>query len=340
MTLTSSSSAVTRLSKISVYRELRKLSNQLTNQRKIANTFKRGAPMRTIRQWMRFAPPPTWVASRLTFCARGVLIPREDYVVRLAYQPAEEMNAYCEIPDKVFGVWSPRLGEESRICTRLVKWTIRAKSKAATEAKSGPGLGYDLLPSPTGDAWSSVNNATEDEKITDFSPRGEVRTENSDDEIFDFDSMTEAQRRKLWKRLREMPPPRRTVATPYPPGSDLDIAWRDAAEKLESRSLAKDARRAALATAIAHLESEAALHGLELGEVLALSLLKGGCLTVGATIYRAKISGELITRQQFNDSRKVGKLWERLRDNHGVNITKLRFDPVGEYQKMLKQARE
>jgi hypothetical protein len=68
--------------------------------------------------------------------------------------------------------------------------------------------------------------------------------------------------------------------------------------------------------------------------------LKGGCLTVGATIYRAKISGELITRQQFNDSRKVGKLWERLRDNHGVNITKLRFDPVGEYQKMLKQARE
>ncbi len=152
--------------------------------------------------------------------------------------------------------------------------------------------------------------------------------------------MTEAQRRKLWKRLREMPPPRRNVATPYPPSSDLDIAWRDAAEKLESRSLAKDTRRAALATAIAHLESEAALHGLELGEALALSLLKGGCLTVGATIYRAKISGELITRQQFDDSRKVGKLWERLRDNHGVNITKLRFDPVREYQKMLKQASE
>lgn len=54
------------------------------------------------------------------------------------------------------------------------------------------------------------------------------------------------------------------------PGSDLDIAWRDAAEKLESRSLAADARRAALAPAIAHLESEAALYGLELSEALAL----------------------------------------------------------------------
>lgn len=326
---------------VTVYRELRKLSNQITARQKIANTFKRGAAM-LADPAMDAVCAAADVGCFATYILRqgGVLIPREDYIVRLAYQDADEMNAYCEIPEKVFGVWSPRLGEISRICTRLVKWTIRAKSKATTGAKSGPGLGIAVLPSPTGDAWSSVNNSTEDEKITDFSPRGEVRTENSDDEIFDFDSMTEAQRRKLWKRLREMPPPRRTVATPYPPGSDLDIAWRDAAEKLESRSLAKDARRAALSPAIAHLESEAALHGLELGEALALSLLKGGCLTVGATIYRAKISGELITRQQFNDSRKVGKLWERLRDNHGVNIKKLRFDPVGEYQKMLKQARE
>lgn len=331
---------------VSVYRELRKLSNQLTNQRKIANTFKRGAALLADPE-MDAVCAAADVGCFATYILRqgGVLIPRENYVVRLAYQPADEMNAYCEIPEKVFGVWSPRLGEGSRICTRLVKWTIRAKSKAATGAKSGPGLGIGALPSPPGDAWSSVNkssvnNSTEDEIITDFSPSGEVRTENSDDEIFDFDSMTEAQRRKLWKRLREMPPPRRNVATPYPPGSDLDIAWRDAAEKLESRSLAKDTRRAALATAIAHLESEAALHGLELGEALALSLLKGGCLTVGATIYRAKISDELITRQQFDDSRKVGKLWERLRDNHGVNITKLRFDPVREYQKMLKQASE
>ncbi|MEX3019350.1 replication endonuclease [Kluyvera sp. STS39-E] len=322
---------------VSVYRELRKLSNQITARQKIANTFKRGAAQLDDPA-MDAVCAAADVGCFATYIIRqgGVLIPRDRYVVRLAYQPADEMNAYCEIPEKVYGVWSPRLGEMSRICTRQVKWTIRAKSSANTEAECGPGLGVDVNSSPLGDAWSSVNNSTEDEKITDFSSDGEVMRENSDDEIFDFDNMTDRQRRKLWKRLREMPPPRRNVAPPYPPGSDLDIAWRAAAEKLESRSLAENARRVELAPAIARLESEAALHWLELGEALALSLLKGGCLTVGATVYRAKVSGELITRQQVHEPGRIARLWERLRDNHGINVSQIQFDPFGEYAKILK----
>lgn len=324
---------------VSVYRELRKLSNQLTNQKKIANTFRRGAAM-LADPAMDAVCAAADVGCFATYIMRqgGVLIPREDYIVRLAYQPADEMNAYCETPDKVFGIWSPRLGDVSRICTRLVKWTIRAKSKAITEAKSGPGLGVDLLPSPTGDAWSSVNNSTEDEKITDFSTDVEVRTENSDEEIFDFDSMTDSQRRKLWKRLREAPPSRRNIDPPYPPGSDLDIAWRSAAGKLESSRMAEDAQRTELAPAIARLVSEAAICGLDVSEALAVSLLAGASLNVGKTVYRARASGELITRHQFDDSGKVARLWERLRDGHGVDATRLRFDPVGEYKKMLKAA--
>ncbi len=122
---------------VSVYRELRKLSNQLTNQRKIANTFKRGAALLADPE-MDAVCAAADVGCFATYILRqgSVLIPRENYVVRLAYQPADEMNAYCEIPEKVFGVWSPRLGEGSRICTRLVKWTIRAKSKAATGPKA------------------------------------------------------------------------------------------------------------------------------------------------------------------------------------------------------------
>lgn len=114
----------------------------ITNQRKIANTFKRGAAMLNDPA-MDAVCAAANVGCFATYILRqgGVLIPREDYVVRQAYQPAEEMNAYCEIPDKVFGVWSPHLGEDSRICTRLVKWAIRAKSKVATEAKSGLSLG-------------------------------------------------------------------------------------------------------------------------------------------------------------------------------------------------------
>lgn len=322
---------------ISVYRELRKLSNQITTRQKIDNTFKRGAPL-LVDPAMDAVCAAADVGCFATYIIRqgGVLIPRENYVVRLAYQPADEMNAYCEIPEKVFGVWSPRLGDASRICTRLVKWKIRAKSKVTTGAKNGPGLGVDLLPSPTGDAWSSVNNSTEDEKITDFSSEDEVRTENSDDEIFDFDSMTDSQRRKLWKRLRQAPPTRRNVDPPYHPGSDLDVAWQAAAQKLESRRMAEDARRTELAPVITELMLEANIYGLELSEALAASLLAGASLNDGERIHRANSCGVLITHRQLSDSEKVGRLWERLRNNHGIDTEKLRLDPFGEYQKLIE----
>ncbi|WP_409255714.1 replication endonuclease [Lelliottia nimipressuralis] len=324
---------------VSVYRELRKLSNQLTNQRKIANTFKRGAAM-LADPAMDAVCAAADVGCFATYILRqgGVLIPREDYIVRLAYQDAEEMNAYCEITEKVFGVWSPRLGEKSRICTRLVKWTIRAKSAADTEAKSGPGLGVDLLPSPTGDAWSSVNNSTEGEKITDFLPDVEAMTEESEEEIFDFDNMDVPTRRRLMRRLRETPFKRPQSGSPYEPGSELDVAWRSAVEKIESKSEAENARRVALAPAVASLLEDAALHSLDISEVQAISLLTGSQLEIDGKVYQASATGELITRQQPDEARIVNKLWERLRDNHGINATRLRFDPVGEYRKLLATA--
>ncbi|STI85160.1 Uncharacterised protein [Escherichia coli] len=55
-------------------------------------------------------------------------------------------------------------------------------------------------------------------------------------------------------------------------------------------------------------------------------------------ILSSSAGGQLITRQLPNESRTVNKLWEHLRDNHGIDATHLRFDPVGEYQKMLAGA--
>jgi Bacteriophage replication gene A protein (GPA). len=324
---------------VSVYRELRKLSNQLTNQRKIANTFKRGAAMLADPE-MDAVCAAADVGCFATYILRqgGVLIPRENYVVRLAYQPADEMNAYCEIPEKVFGVWSPRLGDASRICTRLVKWTIRAKSKATTEAKGGPGLGVAVLPSPTGDAWSSVNNSTEDEKITDFSPDVEDVTDDSEEEMVDFENMDAATRRKLVRRLRETPVRRVKNDSPYDPGSELDVAWRAAVEKINLKSAEESAKRAALAPAVASLLADASLYALDISEAQAISLLKGSRLEINGQIYRASSNGELITRQQNDESGTVKKLWERLRDNHGVDVSQLRFDPMGEYRKMVAAA--
>ncbi|WP_047368750.1 replication endonuclease, partial [Enterobacter bugandensis] len=280
---------------VSVYRELRKLSNQLTNQRKIANTFKRGAAMLADPE-MDAVCAAADVGCFATYILRqgGVLIPRENYVVRLAYQPADEMNAYCEIPDKVFGVWSPRLGEDSRICTRLVKWTIRTKSKAATGAKSGPSLGGDVLPSPPGDAWSSVNNSTEVEKINNFAPNVEGMTENIEDENLDFDIMDTQTRRILMQRLRDTSFKRYQNRSPYELGSEMDIAWQFAVEKVRKKSIDEAVQNIILAPAIDSLLAEVAVHGVDISKVQAISLLKGGRMKVGEYIYLARANGELL----------------------------------------------
>lgn len=97
--------------------------------------------------------------------------------------------------------------------------------------------------------------------------------------------------------------------------------------------MADKARRAALAPAVASLLADAALCLVEISEIQAVSLLMGSRLEIGGKFYQASAGGQLITRQLPNESRTVNKLWEHLRDNHGIDATHLRFDPVGEYQK-------
>lgn len=258
------------------------------------------------------------------------------YVVHLAYQPAEEMNAYCEIPDKVFGVWSPRMGEESRICTRLVKWTIRAKSKAATEAKSCPGLGYGLLPSPTGDAWSSVNNSTEDEKIIDFSPKVEEVTDDSDEEIGDFENMDAATRRRLIRRLRSTPVRRVKTDSPYDPGSDLELTCRSSFNARLEKQQTEEACVSLLQPAVERVISEGIIQKLSISRGQALSLLLGSKLKVGCKIYRSSPFGLLWIERSNSFDLVVTHLWLRFSTLHGVDSKKFRFDPFGEYLKMLK----
>jgi hypothetical protein len=294
---------------VSVYRELRKLSNQLTNQRKIANTFKRGAAMLADPE-MDAVCAAADVGCFATYILRqgGVLIPRENYVVRLAYQPADEMNAYCEIPDKVFGVWSPRLGKDSRICTRLVKWTIRTKSKAATGAKSGPSLGVDVLPSPPGDAWSSVNNSTEVEKNTNFSSDVEAMVEESGEEIFDFDNMDPAKRRRLMRRLRETPFKSQQSGSPYEPGSELDVTWRTIVEGMKAHQKKEEAFVRNIQPVIESVIAEGLDHQLEISKGQAFSLIKGSRMKVGVKIYYASPDGVLRMKQNSVQERMINNL--------------------------------
>jgi hypothetical protein len=85
----------------------------------------------------------------------GPLVARKDLTVRLAYEVTERGNVYAEDVQRVTGVYSPRLGEESAVCTRLVKWAIVPKL-AESEAEAG-------LPGGNAAPWRSVNNCTPEE---------------------------------------------------------------------------------------------------------------------------------------------------------------------------------
>lgn len=194
---------------VTVWRELRRLANQLTAMQKEAGTFKRGAA--------QLADPAmdAVLASADAGCFAtyiekqgGVLIPRERYTVRIAYEDAQEQNEYGETPEKIFGVFSPRLGELSRICTRLIKWKIRKKQASDAAANDSAGRGLAVTP-PTGGAWSSVNNSTVDEKTNTSEPTDREIDGTSEQESIDFEHMTDTERRGLLNRLRSQPPDQR-----------------------------------------------------------------------------------------------------------------------------------
>lgn len=60
-------------------------------------------------------------------------------------------NEYGEDVQRVSGVYSPLIGDESNYITRVTKWQLVAKD---TKAAEGGGLDFDP-------PWSSVNNCTQ-----------------------------------------------------------------------------------------------------------------------------------------------------------------------------------
>ena len=181
---------------VTVYRELRKLSNQLTSIMIKAGTYRPGASL---------LPDPVMdavaaaadVGCFATYIQKqgGVLIPRESYAVRVAYEDSDEPNAYGETTRKITGVWSPHLGEGSRQCTRLKAWTIRKKQEVKTASASGS---FDLQGGPAA-PWSSVNNSTGDQKTRN--PR-ELSTELSAEKMRDPASLTRQERRAALRIMR------------------------------------------------------------------------------------------------------------------------------------------
>lgn len=198
---------------VTVWRELRKLNNALQAELIKSRGYKRGQRLLSDPE-MDAVMAAADAGCFATYIMKqgGVLIPRESYVVRLAYHDADKPNAYGEIVEKIFGIFSPRLGEDSRVCTRLKTWTIVAKLKTpqAEDMRETP----EVLTLPDGPAvpWSSVNNSTAEENLTENAGVDDSFVEGFG---IDFDQLTDQERRGLLRRLRNPP------VTPKTPQNSL-----------------------------------------------------------------------------------------------------------------------
>lgn len=163
---------------VTVWRELRRLNNQLVGTLTKSEDFK--AAQHQLTQLAKTDPAAAaakeaalhakqllsnslmdavlasadvgdWAAY--TQAQGGALVKRRDLVVRLMYEITECGNEYAEDVQRVQGIYSPLVGRGSEVETRLVKWAIVPKLAASEAAAAFPG-------GPAA-PWSSVNNCTQ-----------------------------------------------------------------------------------------------------------------------------------------------------------------------------------
>lgn len=292
---------------ITVYRELRKLNNQLAGVQLKAGTFKRGKAL-LADPAMDAVMAAADVGCFATYINKqgGVLIPRENYTVRLAYQDCDEPNAYGEMGVKIYGVFSPRLGDTSRICTRQNTYTIRSKATNG-EAHSASAVEASALPVATGDTWSSVNNSTGDQKTDD--PEEVIHRTSAQfiDEdgspSCNFDALIDSERRQLLNRLRQPTQKRRD---PEPPVVTL-VGFKP--EK------------------ITHLQESASMEGVDLFRGQAVLLLQGHKLQINGKWWH-ELCGEFRPARPPVEHR-ITQLRERMRKKTG--------DAIDNYPRPVKQ---
>lgn len=150
----------------------------------------------------------------------GVLEPRKNHLIRTAYIESETPNDYGEHGTKIFGIWSPSLGERSRVCIHSDNWKMVRKTDSndsqtkATPVAVGVDVGFDFdigaAVSPLGLVAITVPTPT-------TNPQRSVKKRTTPPPDFsDLNSFTYTQRRELRNRLREeaKKPPKKIEAQP------------------------------------------------------------------------------------------------------------------------------
>ncbi|EQC2759828.1 replication endonuclease [Escherichia coli] len=183
-----------------VWRELRRLAGQMARNP--------AAPQRLDHDDIDAILAAADVGCFATYITRqgGVLIPRNTYLVRTAYETAEETNDYGEFPQRIYGVRAPSLGERYIICTHPDTWKLvrrKPENEDRTDEGFDPECGFAA-------PWTRGNNCPRDEKTTtetDKTPPPEERKQQKltipeGDPGEWLRSLTPIQRKQLTQQLK------------------------------------------------------------------------------------------------------------------------------------------
>ncbi|CAI1636702.1 Bacteriophage replication gene A protein (GPA) [Serratia quinivorans] len=182
------------------YRELRRLAGQLSRQGKDGKKQQRlmDKAMDDVMSAADAGCIATYILKQ-----GGILQPRKEHVVRTAYAEADKPNDYGEHGTQIFGIWSPQLGAESRICTHVDNWQrIRKAVKPAGEADR-QGVDVDPQGGPAV-PWTRGNNCPIEQKTSEA---GAGSATDKEPENLNFEQLTRHQRRVLLNRIRNATPP-------------------------------------------------------------------------------------------------------------------------------------
>ncbi|WP_088548930.1 replication endonuclease [Escherichia coli] len=209
-----------------VWRELRRLAGQMARNP--------AAPQRLDHDDIDAILAAADVGCFATYITRqgGVLVPRNTYLVRTAYETAEEANDYGEFPQRIYGVRTPSLGERYIICTHPDTWKL-VRRKPENEDRTDEGFDVECgFAAP----WTRGNNCPHDEK-TDTgegkNPPPETRKEQKlvvpGGDLGEWlRSLTPTKRKQLTRQLKDAPSDTKTVKTGGPTTPDDVIHVRTA----------------------------------------------------------------------------------------------------------------
>ncbi|WP_238873791.1 replication endonuclease [Escherichia coli] len=209
-----------------VWRELRRLAGQMARNP--------AAPQRLDHDDIDAILAAADVGCFATYITRqgGVLIPRNTYLVRTAYETAEEANDYGEFPQRIYGVRAPSLGERYTICTHPDTWKL-VRRKPENEDRTDEGFDVECgFAAP----WTRGNNCPHDEK-TDTgegkNPPPETKKEQKlvvpGGDLGEWlRSLTPTKRKQLTRQLKDAPSDTKTVKTGGPTTPDDVIHVRTA----------------------------------------------------------------------------------------------------------------